>query len=375
MRRSATALLLLFAALRLAAQVTPITAPATPVVDERLRIASAGGIYPVTPGDVYTLTFLLGSDPVVSTFQVESDYTLNLALFGRVNTRGLTIAQLRPQVETLVQNAYPRSLPAFTISAVGLFQVTLAGAIPRTERVTAWGLSRLSEVIEDAVAPYTSLRNVTITRDGRTSTHDLFRALDQGALDQDPLLRPGDAITFSRMRRVVTVRGEMNEPGRYELTDREGFDQLLSFASGFTPEADQTRLVVQRQADEVVEQVRLSNLAAASRFELRDGDVLIVPPRIVPRPVVYVEGAVRIAMTVQLEAEEQSDIPVYNRITRELTVGDTLYSLLLEIQDELSPFADIERGYIIRQSAASPIRINMRGPSCRMATSRPCAAA
>lgn len=330
-------------------------------VDERLQLAVSDPEYPVTPGDIYSMTFLQGVELVSSQLLVESDYTINMGVLGKVNARGNTFAELKPQIEQIIARAYPRSLPSVTISSIGLFRVTLSGAIPRAQRITAWGLSRLSDLVTGVTGPYTSLRRVTVvSADGSESTYDVFRAIDQGAVDQDPRLRPGDSVVFVRRGTVVGVRGQVYEPGSYEILPGEGLAELRQFFQDFTPNADLTRLVVQRQAGEQVRQISLGAMPQAEQFPFANGDVLTVPSRVVPRPVVFVEGAVEIAFDVQIEADEQSLIPVYNRITRELTVGDTLYSLLLDIQDRISPFADIDRGYIIRDQVQDPIRINMR---------------
>lgn len=338
----------------------PTAAPG-PAVDERLQLAISTADYPVTPGDVYTLTFTQGIDTVVSEVLVESDYTVNLGVLGRINTRGLTMTDFKRRVIATVEDAYPRTIASLNITQVGLFEVPVSGAISRAQRVTAWGLSRLSEVVVDYAAPYTSLREVTVvSRDGVRDTYDLFMAIDQGELDQDPYVKPGDSVKLQRREFVVEVRGEVNEPGSFELLDGEGLPALEQFFQGYRPDADLRRLIVERRRGDTFEQISIGSYELASEFVFRDGDLLMVPARIAPRPVVFVEGAVDLQMDIELEADEDSRLPVYNRITRELNAGDTLYSLLLDIQDQISPFARLEGGYIIRRGEDEPIRVNMR---------------
>ncbi|MCK4515879.1 MAG: hypothetical protein KAU31_11505, partial [Spirochaetaceae bacterium] len=83
-------------------------------VDERLQLAVADAQYPVTPGDVYGLTFLQGVETVSSQLLVESDYTINMGILGKVNARGERFADLKPQIEAIIAEAYPRSLPSLT---------------------------------------------------------------------------------------------------------------------------------------------------------------------------------------------------------------------------------------------------------------------
>ena len=341
----------------------PIPAPeeAPAAADDRLQLAIANPDYPVTPGDVYELSFLQGVELVTTQVVVESNYRLNLGIFGEVNGRDKTFAQLKPEVEEVIANAYPRGLPSLNITAIGLFRVTLAGAIPRTTRVTAWGLSRVTDLIGGNTGSFTSLRDVQIrSADGSTETYDVFRAIHTGDESQDPLLRPGDTVVFRRRGKTVTVEGQVYEPETYELLEDEGLDELEEFFQGFRPRADTTRLVVERQTGDAVRQLPIGSPREARTFRFQDGDVLIVPARVVPRPVVYLEGAVDIEYQVEPQEDADSALPVYNRITVPLTAGDTLYSLLIDVQERISPFADIERGYVIRQDSELPMRINMR---------------
>jgi len=341
----------------------PLPAPdeGAGAVDERLQLAIADGAYPVTPGDVYELTFLQGVELVTTQVVVESSYRLNLGIFGTVDARGMAFAELKPEVERIIADAYPRGLPSLNITAVGLFRVGLAGSIPRSTRVTAWGLSRLTDLMSGNTGPFTSLREVVVrSRDGSASSYDVFRAIHTGDQTQDPLLRPGDTVVFRRRGQTVTVEGEVYEPETYELLEGEGLAELEEFFQGFRPRADTRRLVVERQSGETVRQISIGSPEEARGFAFQDSDVLIVPRRVVPRPVVYMEGAVDIEFQVEPQEDVDSSLPVYNRVSIPLTAGDTLYSLLLDTQDRISPFADIERGYVIRQDNPVPIRIDMR---------------
>ena len=153
MRRLIAAAALLLLPVLAFSQPLPAPDEGAGAVDERLQLAISDGAYPVTPGDVYELTFLQGVELVTTQVIVESTYRLNLGIFGTVDARGMTFAELKPEVERIIANAYPRGLPSLNITAVGLFRVALAGSIPRSTRVTAWGLSRLTDLISGNTGP------------------------------------------------------------------------------------------------------------------------------------------------------------------------------------------------------------------------------
>ena len=105
--------------------------------DDRLALAVSNPNYPVTPGDTYELTFTTAGQLSTSVVTVGSDGTLSLNIFGEIDTTGMTYTSLKRDVEATVRNAYPRSLPSFRLVSVGLFEVTIRGAIEVTTRVTA----------------------------------------------------------------------------------------------------------------------------------------------------------------------------------------------------------------------------------------------
>ena len=116
----------------------------------------------MTPGDIYRITYQQAGTSVGNDALVQSDYTLNLGIFGVFDARDLTFTELRPLVEKKVAAAYPRSTPSLTIASVGAFQVRVQGEVSWVSTVTAWGLSRLSDVVSGLLAPYSSVRSIRV---------------------------------------------------------------------------------------------------------------------------------------------------------------------------------------------------------------------
>ena len=157
----------------------------------------------------------------------------------------MTFPQLKPKIEDIIAYAYTRSLPSLTITSVGVYQVPIQGAIPEARYTTAWGLSRLNDLLEGNLGDYSSIRDVEIrTPSGRITTYDLMKALEQGDLTQNPTIRPGETIVINRIKRKVEIQGEVYKPGSYQLLDGEGFAEILLFSEGYTPKANISRIRV-----------------------------------------------------------------------------------------------------------------------------------
>ncbi len=333
--------------------------PVTALEDtaDNLQLAISNRQYPVTPGDVYTLTFLLAGETVSNVLLVESDYTINMTIFGKLNAAGMTFAGLKPLIEQRIADAYPRSLPALTITSVGVFQVPISGEIPQSIYVTVWGLSRLSELLEGNLGDYSSVRDVEIISGyGVSNKYDLLLALNQGDLAQNPTIRPDDTIIINRISREVQIRGEVYKPGVYQLLDGDTIEDVQLFTGGFTPMANGTRIRIDRYTGINPRSFFLNSEEYNKGVEFLDGDVVTIPSIIRVQPVVYIEGG--ISGREEVLAVGAEIIEEYDRITYPFNQGETLYDVLDSLRDSFAPFASLENGYVLRDQV--PIAVDMQ---------------
>jgi len=334
-------------------------------LSDRLLLAVSSKNYPVTPGDVYRLTFLLANEPVSNEILVESDYTLNLNIFGEVNAENMSFSELKPIVEKRISDAYPRSLPSLNIISVGIFQVLIKGEVPKTSYVKAWGMSRLSSVIQDHLSPFSSIREIgIISRDGILRKYDLFKALQLGIVEEDPYILPGDVIIVYRRDREAEIKGEVYRPGKYQLLANQGIDDLINlYGRGVTNLADLDRVRLDR-FNAAKAQTFYFNFSKGIQpsLELKDNDILTIPTKSTTMPIVFFEGAVippPAEAEVVLTEEVEVGVELYNRITHPFIQGESLFDALLAVRDSVSSSADLSGAYLIREGSPQPIPVNL----------------
>ncbi len=345
---------------------------AAPEVDQRLRLAISSSSYPVTPGDIYRLSFRMGDTPIQSDLWVESTYVLDMGVFGKLNAAGMTFAQLKPAVEKIVAAAYPRSMPSLTISGIGIFFVTIKGDIPRSSNVSAWGLSRLSEIVEDKLSAFSSLRNVEIvTEKGAKKQYDLFKALIFGDLDQDPNVRPGDTVIVREADRTVEISGEVKRPGIYQLLPGEQLKDLVEvYGNGLTSGAQATHVRVDRVSGAAAQVVYVDLPTGTDRgYALKDGDKISITAKVDWLPTVSFEGAVvpqaaAVAATAEGAATgaaaeaAASPSSAYDRIVYPFKPGEMLSDALRAIRVSLAPMADLSAVTLLRQGSPEIVTID-----------------
>jgi len=345
-------------------QQPPVPQQAEMTLTDRLQLAVSSKNYPATPGDVYRITFVLGGETVSTEVLVESDYTVNLNIFGKINAENMTFSELKPIVEKTIATAYPRSMPFLNIVSVGIFQVLIKGEVAQTTYVSAWGLSRLSSVIKDILGPYSSIREIgIIAGNGTLRKYDLFKALHLGIVDEDPYIQPGDSIIVNRRDREVEVKGEVFRPGKYQLLKGQGLSELINlYGRGLTNLAETGRVRLDRFAEKQGQTLYL-DLAKGTQpsLELKDGDVLTVPAKSANLPVVFFEGAILSPATAQVVVQQAQEVGVetYNRITHPFIEGESLLDAFLSVKDSVSPAADLSSAHLIRAESAQPIPVNL----------------
>lgn len=338
-------------------------------IQQRLQLAISSEDYPVTPGDVYRLTYRQADTPITNDLLVESNYTINMRVFGTMNAAGMTFAQLKPIIEQAVTKAYPRSMPSLMIFSLGVFQVTVTGDIPKTRTLVAWGLTRLSEVVEKLRSPDSSIRNIkVIAKDGTSKSYDLFRAARLAIATEDPYVKSGDTVVLSRSARTVQIAGAVREPGTYELLGSEQLRELVDFyGGGLAPSSDVLRLRIDRMSAEKarVEYVSLEE-GYSKAISLQNGDVVTIPSSTEILPVVSFEGAVvpPTATTgtpaAPVEPAGMAATPAYNRILYTFKEGETLSDAVRAIRASIAPLADLSNASVVRTGNAEPIFVDLR---------------
>lgn len=321
------------------------------------QLAMAVTHYPVTMGDVYTLTFAANGSAVRYVIPVDTSYTIRVANLGTVNCKDMNFMQLKSKVEAIVSRNYPLSGVQFVLSSPSTFLVTVCGEVKQTAEVEAWSLTRLSTVVRTHFTPYSSERKVTIiSSDGKISDYDLFAAKRYGDLSQDPFLRPDDKILVNRMSRTVTIGGAVERPGTYELLEGENLKALIEkYGNGLAPLADTSRIELYRNNAEknyAGEKIYLKQEDIDKDTALICYDSVSISSFKDLMPVVFIEGAVR-------NANAQADeLQSSNRIVSTFNDGEDYSYFIRRNRAWFSSISDTEKAYVVREGKNIPLNLN-----------------
>jgi protein involved in polysaccharide export with SLBB domain len=245
-----------------------------------VQAAASSPSYPVTAGDVYTLSYG-GNTQVIA---VDYTYRIIIPGLGVISGAGKTYQQLKREIEAIITNNYPQSGAQFALTSLSAFRVYISGEVNSPGERGTWAMGRLSSLVYGSLTAYSAKRNVTVTSaNGQVKTYDLLKAERLGDLTQDPFLRPEDVITVSHIDRLVSISGEVKRPESYELLPGENLrDLITTHAGGYTAAADTERVEITRYTEndrEVYNRIRLNQDDVNANYPLVNLDVIYIPPK------------------------------------------------------------------------------------------------
>jgi protein involved in polysaccharide export with SLBB domain len=316
------------------------------------QLAMSVSYYPVTAGDIYTLAFVVGTNPISYSIPVDSTYQMRIANLGVINCAGLTYLQLKNQVEQLVLRNYPMGGVQFVLTQPSTFLVSVTGEVKQTVEQDAWALTRLSTIIKQNFTNYSSHRNITIkSTSGRTRKYDLFKAERDGDLSQDPFLRPGDKIIVNRLERQVSISGAVERPGTYELLEGENLKELIEkYGGGLAPLADPSRIELYRKVsgkEDSGNKSYLNKKSIEDNAPLSCYDSVFIASYEELTPVVFVEGAI----STTIETQETSTTPE----------GSTIVAAKFNLGEDYAYFVRRNKDWFIAESDLSNAYVNRAG--------------
>jgi protein involved in polysaccharide export with SLBB domain len=266
---------------------------------------AVGSNYQMGPGDEMILT-LWG--------QKEARYQLTLDRDGQVSVEGIGVVSLNGKTlkgaEDLLKKRLSRIYSGLSTGQASLditlgklkrIRVFVVGDVVNPGGYLLSGNTSVLAALFQAKGPSDlgTERVVQINRGGLILKVDLYEYFFNGKRPAGDVLQDGDVVRVPRKGMVVRARGDVGNPGWYELLPSEDARDLLEYAGGLKATAASTSLSVLRtfedgRRDVVALPSPQALLKGGETAFLQDDDVVTVQPGRDPsRRTVHVRGEVR----------------------------------------------------------------------------------
>lgn len=211
---------------------------------------------------------------------LQPDGTITLRLLGQVHATGLTVAQLRDELEQLYLKYY--KVPAITVTPlkVNTKLEDLRATVDR--RMGVGGQSQLVRVTPEGTVSLPAIGSVPAQGltlgELQVELNERYRQEVEG-IEVIPVLA-------QRAPRFIHVLGEVRLAGRFELAGPTSVLQALSMAGGWNVGANLRHIVIFRRGDDWRLMATVVNLekalcgkdpCPAGEIWLNDSDVVLVP--------------------------------------------------------------------------------------------------
>jgi len=263
-----------------------------PYANQQALIGNIDPGYLIGPGDELRV-YLWGE----AEFQFEGTVDINGNLFipnvGQVFVSGTSYEGLNIRMKEYLSRFYsglkknpPKIFLDVSLTKLRPIRIMVMGESnnPGSHMINAFATTLNSLYASGGIKTSGSLREIKVFRNNKfISTIDLYDYLIKGAVSEDIRLISNDVIFIQSRLNSISLRGEVNREGIYELKANEGLMDLLGFSGGIKPTADESitirrlKSIMGRTPDSAFDREIISVnynelMAAGNNFRLQDGD-------------------------------------------------------------------------------------------------------
>jgi protein involved in polysaccharide export with SLBB domain len=246
-----------------------------------LRMATPKN-YSIGPDDELILN-VYGMNISQQTLKVSPDGTVNVKYAGIINVNGLSIEGATAMIRSKLMKYYPglssgQTKIELALGNIRSIRVILIGAINRPGTYTLPSLASLFNALYVSGGPTEngSFRKIELIRNNRViQIADLYDFLVRGDLKSNMRLEDNDVIRVPFANSLITINGEVNRPGIFEIQKNESLEDMLQFAGGFKSKALRSRIRGIRYTDLDKKVIDIAGDSLAF-FKPKNGDEYVI---------------------------------------------------------------------------------------------------
>jgi len=250
--------------------------------------------YRLQPTDVISITVHNQPDLATKT-RVTKDGHISFPLLGKVEVKGMTVPEVEQELKTLLEKDYLVSAQVMVfIEEYHSRQISVMGEVKSPGKYDLPSEKPISLMQAIGMAGgFTKegdVKNVSVMRieDGeqkviKINTKDITI---RGEKDKDIMMEAGDVISVPEGFSQVSVLGEVNKPGKYDMPQEKSMTLLeaIAMAEGFTKYADVTKVKVMRVEDGAAKMTMVINIKDITDRDDKGKDIVMKAEDIVYVP-------------------------------------------------------------------------------------------
>ena len=233
--------------------------------------------YTLDFGDVLEIQ-LIGQKDSIDSYAISRDGSINLSDIGKLNLAGLSLNDASSLIKAKVNSSYIGTTAFISLKNVRDINILIVGNAYNPGIYTLNGNSNMLHALSMAggINDIGSYRNISLVRSGEIiDTLDIYEVLVFGKYNFSNGLRSGDSIVVNPRGKVVAFESGVMRPSLYELKENDTFQNLLSFANGYSKDNDYQNIIVKRVSSGKSQVINLT-LGELNSFNFVDNDSIYI---------------------------------------------------------------------------------------------------
>ena len=233
--------------------------------------------YTLDFGDVLEIQ-LIGQKDSTDSYAISRDGSINLSDIGKLNLAGLSLNDASSLIKAKVNSSYIGTTAFISLKNVRDINILIVGNAYNPGIYTLNGNSNMLHALSMAggINDIGSYRNISLVRSGEIiDTLDIYEVLVFGKYNFSNGLRSGDSIVVNPRGKVVAFESGVMRPSLYELKENDTFQNLLSFANGYSKDNDYQNIIVKRVSSGKSQVINLT-LGELNSFNFVDNDSIYI---------------------------------------------------------------------------------------------------
>jgi|GEM_PF-755568 len=225
---------------------------------------------------------------------VDSTGSINYLLVGKVFVLGMTIDEMRAQLNEKIKKYFKHAFVAVSPVEFGSQYYTVMGMVERPGKKILQGKTTLLAAICDAggfregafrtqTIDLADLSHAFVARRGDYIPVDFKKLVREGDLTQDMELQNGDYIFIpNSLYKEISILGEVKAPTTIGFIDTVSLVEAIAQARGLTDRASSRMVVIRGSlANPTVRLIDINQILRGCEedFLLQPGDIVYAPPR------------------------------------------------------------------------------------------------
>lgn len=246
--------------------------------------AKAPDTYVLGDGDQIRIN-IFGTSQADLLLEINDEGYVQPSQMPKIFLKGLTMREARSVLRERLSNFYTFQSDQFAMSlnTARTITINVFGESNVSGSFTISALNSAFNALAASGGPTQigSVRDIRLIRGKERRTMDVYQFMNDPGIQFDFDLRNNDIIYIPVAEKVVTLRGAVVRPMRYELKAGEDLLDLIRFAGGIDSERASDLLQIQRIVDyePVLKEWKLMDiLSGQEEVEMQHGDVVRIRP-------------------------------------------------------------------------------------------------